>query len=121
MTEYLHGPETALPNFNDKNLQNFLDSPGSITNIPPQSHGSVYANHLKNHAIVPFSKLNSIESNNVDPTSDSGVLIEHLATGIHYFVYREQEVTSYYDQKEKVLKEKSGESKYKDKGKTQVF
>lgn len=86
MSEYLVGPLGALPNFNVPEMQDFLDSPGSIIDTS-QEDKTVYPNQVKNHAIIPIKRLKNIESLDIDEESDVGYLIEHLATGLHYFVY----------------------------------
>lgn len=90
MAEFLHGPDNALPDFNEKGMQDFLDKPGAVIDIQHREDKSIYPNAIKNHAIVPINNLHCKEAHEVDENSDTGYLIEHLATGLHYFVYKDQ-------------------------------
>lgn len=91
MSEYLHGPDNALPNFNNEGMQDFLNSLGSIINFEPDDAVSIYPNAIKNHAIVPVGNLLRKEEHEVDEESEFGYLIEHLATGLHYFIYKDED------------------------------
>lgn len=116
MIEYRYGPELSLPNFNDAGLQEFLNSPGMTIEAPEKNTKSVYPNFIKNHAIVPIENLYSMESNDADASSKHGYLIEHLATGLLYFVYKAHDVTWQYDKKTKTHKSIYGTSDYTARG-----
>lgn len=112
MTEFLHGPELSLPDFNDEKLQTFLNSPGNIIDIPPKHMNPMYSNVIKNHAIVPIENLYSMKENDVDEESKYGYLIEHLETGLHYFVYKAHDVTWQYNKKTESREYHYGNSEY---------
>lgn len=96
MQEFYSGPYDALPNFEEDEIQYFLQNPGSIIEVPPQQYPTVYPMLMKSHAIVPLSKLWSLELDDLDKNSEFGHLIEHIPTGLHYFVYKEEDGLGYY-------------------------
>lgn len=91
-SEYLSGPQDSLPIHITDEVDAFLNNPGSIIDAKPQGyeHDTVYPNVLKNHAIIPLSVLSSRENESIPDEVDSGYLVENLATGLHYVLYRDE-------------------------------
>lgn len=91
MSKYFTGPYDALPNFETEEMQKFLKNPGSIIEIPPQTHPNVYPMRIKSHAIVPIDNLHFKEAHEIESSTLVGYLIEHIATELHYFIYAEED------------------------------
>lgn len=97
--KFKYGPEDALPSFNQEGMQDFLDAPGSIIDIPPTDHKTIYPTAIKNLAIVPMTALNEVSFESLETRADKGYLIEHLATGYCYFVYLYMSKTRQYNER----------------------
>lgn len=102
---FKYGPEDALPIFNQEGRQEFLNSPGSIIDIPPADHKTIYPTAIKNLAIVPMSALNEISLESLETRADKGYVIEHLATGYCYFVYLQMTKTKQYNSRHALMAE----------------
>ncbi|HSN50020.1 MAG TPA: hypothetical protein VLR52_02230, partial [Bacteroidales bacterium] len=91
MEEFYTGPYDALPFFETEEQQDFLKNPGSIIEVPPQVHPNVYPMVIKSHAIVSIDNLHFKEAHEIESSTLVGYLIEHLTTGLHYFIYAEED------------------------------
>lgn len=91
MQEFYTGPYDALPFFETEEQQDFLKNPGSVLKVPPQEYPTVYPMVIKSHAIVPIDNLHLKKVHEIEEGTEVGYLIEHLVTGLHYFIYAEND------------------------------